>query len=217
MNQKIIEQQNYWDKEIDNFDAIYSQKKSNLGKLLDKIFRWDMYERFNYTLKNSEPIQGRRFLDVGCGTGVYSLELARRGASQVVGIDISPNMIQVCQQRAEENSLVDRTMFLQTDLLEYPLDSKFDVCIGIGLFDYIKEPLPVIKKMRESVRDRAIMSFPRLWTWRAPLRKIRLGLRGCDVYFYTRTRIDQLLKQAGFNRYEIERVGKLYCVTAFVE
>ncbi len=216
MNKQIIEQRQYWDKEIDSFDAIYSQKKSKLGKLLDKIFRWDMKARYDYTLKNSEPIQGRRFLDVGCGTGLYSLEYARRGAGQVVGIDISSNMIRVCQQRAQENGLSDRTIFLQTDLLEYPLDSQFDVCIGIGLFDYIQEPLPVIKKMRESIRDRAIMSFPRFWTWRAPVRKIRLGLKGCDVYFYTRKRIDQLLKQAGFNRYEIEQVGKLYCVTAFV-
>lgn len=216
MNEQIMKQQHYWDKEIDNFDAIYSQKKSRLGRWLDQIFRWDMKARFEYTLKNSEPIQGRSFLDVGCGTGLYSLELVRRGASQVVGIDISLNMIQVCQQRANENGFGDRTTFLQTDLLEYRLDSQFDVCIGIGLFDYIKEPLPVIKKMRESVRDRAIMSFPRFWTWRAPVRKIRLGLRGCDVYFYTRVRIDRLLKQAGFSRYELEQVGKLYCVTAYV-
>jgi hypothetical protein len=69
--------------------------------------------------------------------------------------------------------------------------------------------------MRESVSDRAVLSFPRFWTWRAPVRKLRLGLKGCDVYFYTVTEIDRLLKAAGFARYEIESVGQLHCVTAF--
>jgi hypothetical protein len=55
-----------------------------------------------------------------------------------------------------------------------------------------------------------------LRTWRAPVRRVRLALKGCDVYFYSKTKIDALLKQAGFARYEIEQVGQLFCVTAFV-
>ena len=42
--------------------------------------------------------------------------------------------------------------------------------------------------MRELSKDKAILAFPRFWTWRAPVRKVRLNARGCDVYFYTRER-----------------------------
>lgn len=220
MNNKISIQKNFWDKEANTFDAIYSHKKSKLGNFLDSIFRWDMYARFDYTMENSQPIQNRTFLDVGCGTGYYSLELARRDARKVIGIDISEIMVKICQQRAAnaaKEQLGDRCFFIQTDLIEYQPDSKFDVCIGIGLFDYIKEPLPVLMKMRECVQDKVIMSFPRFWTWRAPVRKIRLGLKQCDVYFYTKARIDSLLKKAGFKRYNIQKIGQLYCVSAFPE
>lgn len=216
MSEELVEQQQYWDSEIKNFDAIYSHKKSKLANKLDAIFRSDMYERFNYTLRNAMPIQNRSFLDVGCGTGYYSLELARRKAQHVVGVDISEKMINVSRQRADGENLAHMTSFIQTDLLEYETSAKFDVSIGIGLFDYVKDPLPLLQKMRKS-SDKAIMSFPRLWTWRAPIRKIRLGLRGCKVYFYTSLDIEKLLTEAGFESFDMEKVGKLFCVTAFVE
>jgi len=215
MNQELARQKSFWNEEIGSFDSIYSHRKSRVGNLLDSIFRWDMYERFNYTLKEAEPIRGASFLDVGCGTGRYSLELARLGAARVVGLDIAERMVTVCAERASREGLQERTSFLQTDLTDYHPDSRFDVVIGIGLFDYIRDPLPVLAKMRESIDGRAILSFPRRWTWRAPVRRARLAIKGCDVYFYTTIEIERLLKTAGFARYEITRVGQLHCVTAY--
>jgi len=173
-----------------------------------------MYERYEFTIKNCEPIANRRFLDVGCGNALYSLELARRGAQKVVGIDIAEVMIGLCKQASIAQGLNDRCTFIQTDLLAYNPDTRFDVSFGIGLFDYIREPLPVLRKMREVSDDKVIMSFPRLWTWRAPLRKVRLSIKGCDVVFYTASRINKLMTEAGFSRHTITKVGKLYCVVA---
>lgn len=216
MNKDLLKQKDYWDGQVNDFDSIYARSKSRFDNWIDATFRWDMYARFDYAMENSEPIQGRTFLDVGCGTGRYALEFARRGARRVVGIDIAEKMLAVCEQRAREARLEDRCTFIHADLTQYSFDSKFEVCVGMGLFDYIREPLPVLTKMREVTSDRAIMSFPRFWTWRAPVRKVRLALRGCDVYFYTKERLGALLKQAGFKRYALSRVGQLYCVTAFV-
>ncbi|HJQ68576.1 MAG TPA: methyltransferase domain-containing protein [Blastocatellia bacterium] len=217
MNQELVRQKNFWDEEINNFDSIYSHQKSKFSNFLDRVFRWDMYERFNYTIRNSEPVRGKSFLDVGCGTGRYSLEFARLGAARVVGLDIAERMVEACRRRAAEQKVTDDVTFIQSDLTNYIPDQKFDVAIGIGLFDYIKDALPVVKRMRESVTDRAIMSFPRRWTWRAPVRKARLGLKRCDVYFYSAKEIENLLREAGFARHTVEVVGQLYCVTAFVE
>ena len=175
-----------------------------------------MYERYEFTIENCEPVPNRKFLDVGCGNGMYSLELARRGAQKVVGIDIAEVMIDLCKQSSAAKGLDDRCTFIQTDLLEWDNpESDIDVSFGIGLFDYISDPLPVLKRMRELSKDKAIMAFPRLWTWRAPVRKVRLTMKGCDVFFYSKARIDELIKQAGFSRHTVTKVGKLYCVVAY--
>ncbi len=216
MNQDLAKQKNYWNREVVEFDSIYSHGKSKFQNWVDATFRWDMYARYEYTLKHAEPIAGRTFLDVGCATGRYALEFARRGAAQVTGIDIAANMIAVCEQRARQEQLESRCRFVVSDLLAFRPENRFDVVIGIGLFDYIREPLPVLTKMAQVATDGAIISLPRLWTWRAPVRRVRLALRGCDVFFYSKEQIDTLLKQAGFKRYELEQVGQLYCVTAFV-
>jgi ubiquinone/menaquinone biosynthesis C-methylase UbiE len=213
--QELTTQRDYWNREVSDFHSIYSRQKSNFAAYLDRVFRKDMYERFVFTMENSKPMEGRHFLDVGCGSGVYSLEFARQGAASVIGLDIAENMLEVCRQSAEREGLAERCKFIHSDLLAYDSPIKFDVSIGIGLFDYISEPLPVLKKMREVTNGRAILSFPRLWTWRAPVRKARLALRDCPVFFYTKQSIGSLLQEAGFADFEISRVGKLHCVVAY--
>lgn len=214
MNDEIVAQRKYWNNEADAFQRIYTHRKSKLSNMLDSVFRKDMYERFVFTIKNCEPIQDRTFLDVGCGNGLYSLELAREGARKVLGVDISEVMIGLCKQASEREQLSSSCQFEQTDLLAYEGNTKFDVSFGIGLFDYISDPLPVLKKMKDLSTDKVILAFPRYWTWRAPIRKVRLNARGCDVFFYTRSRIKELLDEAGFQRHEIHKVGKLHCVIA---
>ena len=215
MSNEIQAQRAFWNSEADAFQSIYTHRKSKFFNTLDQIFRKDMYERYQFTIANCEPIKGRTFLDVGCGNALYSLELGRKGAAKVVGIDIAEVMIGLCRKASDAENLSDRCTFIQTDLLEYHPDSKFDVSFGIGLFDYISDPLPVLKKMREVSTDKVIMAFPRLWTWRAPVRKARLTLKGCDVFFYSAARIGKLMKDAGFSRHELTKVGKLYCVVAY--
>ena len=216
MNNEIQAQRAFWNSEADAFQRIYTHRKSRFANTLDQIFRKDMYERYTFTIEHCEPVKDRKFLDVGCGNGMYSLELARRGAAKVTGIDIAEVMIDLCRNSSREKGFDDVCSFIQTDLLDYKPDTKFDVSFGIGLFDYISDPLPVLKRMCEVSTDRAIMAFPRLWTWRAPVRKVRLARKGCDVYFYSKARIEQLLREAGFKSQEIVKVGKLYCVVAHV-
>ena len=49
-------------------------------------------------------VQGLRILDVGCGTGYFAREMARRGAS-VTGVDISPRMLAHAAQAESQDPL----------------------------------------------------------------------------------------------------------------
>jgi len=212
---RMLDQKDFWDAESERFDAIYSHKKSRFAVLLDKSFRWAMYRRFEFTLKQSEPIHTRTFLDVGCGTGRYSLELARRGAVSVVGIDVSGRMIEVARKRAHKEALEEKARFIRADIMGYEPDEAFDICIGMGVLDYIKDPLPTLTRIRGLTREKAFLSFPVLWSWRTLPRKLRLGLKRCPVYFYTRRRIYGLLTDAEFKRIIIKKMGPMYFVIAF--
>ncbi len=70
-------------------------------------------------------LTGRRILDAGCGTGALAVEAARRGA-EVVGIDVSPQLISIACERAPAE-VRGRVQFLSGDMLD----------AGLGEFDHI--------------------------------------------------------------------------------
>jgi len=71
-------------------------------------------------------LHGQKILDAGCGPGTYGIMLAQAG-NEVVGIEISPDGVQVANQRAKEKG-VNFTARVG-DLENLPFDdSTFDIC-----------------------------------------------------------------------------------------
>jgi len=193
------------------FDAIYTGEKGAFARWLDRKLRWDMYERFRRTVAEcSEP--GISVLDVGCGSGRFGVAIAKAGAREVVGLDFAENMLEIARQLAEKEGVADRCEFINADFMEQKFEREFDIIIAIGLFDYVADSLPFLKKMRRLARRKVVATFPRKWTWRAPIRKVRLTLHGCPVYFFTLGQLERLMDEAGFSRYSIETIGKIYFV-----
>jgi 2-polyprenyl-3-methyl-5-hydroxy-6-metoxy-1,4-benzoquinol methylase len=78
---------------------------------------------------------GSRILDVGCGTGRHSIELAKRGFD-VTGVDISAGMLREAHRKGKEAG-VD-VQWVREDATELMLESEYDAAIclcegGIGL------------------------------------------------------------------------------------
>ena len=82
----------------------------------------------DFVLNQVQPVPGARFLDVGCGPGRHSLELARRGY-QVLGIDPSPEMVASAQQAAEQAKAVPSPVFIQARGEEFITQQPFDAAI----------------------------------------------------------------------------------------
>jgi SAM-dependent methyltransferase len=72
---------------------------------------------------------GERVLDMACGTGRHSLELARRG-HEVVGVDISPDLLAIAEADAEAESL--SASFVAADLRELDFDEEFDLVLNLN-------------------------------------------------------------------------------------
>lgn len=70
---------------------------------------------------------GARVLDVGSGIGGVALHLARAYGTDVTGIDLSPEMVAIANDRTREAGAPPAVRFLLGDILKTPLDGPFDV------------------------------------------------------------------------------------------
>ena len=69
-------------------------------------------------LLNRESLDGSSFLDVGCGTGLFSIAASRMRANPVVGIDINPGCIEVSQRNSATQAIGAMIRFLQISALD---------------------------------------------------------------------------------------------------
>src|SRR5260221_14053956 len=89
----MAEVADFWNRIATEFDTIYTGEKSAVGRLLDRWFRADMYQRFEWVMERAGNVDGAHLCDIGCGSGRFVEALARRGAPRVLGIDVAPEMI----------------------------------------------------------------------------------------------------------------------------
>lgn len=195
-----------------DFDSIYSGRTSALMRLLNNTLRKDIYLRYERTLEECGDVRGKRIMDIGCGSGRYCHELANRGASECCGIDFAQNMLDLAASIASQRNVGDRCRFVLSQYLDFEPERSFDIAIAMGYFDYIADPLAHLEKMRREAREKVISIFPVAGTLRAAIRKVRLRLRGCPVFFYTAQQVRDLHARAGLRCARLDRVGQLWFV-----
>lgn len=203
----------YWDRIAPQFDTIYSGRKNVLSRTLDRLLRRDMYQRFDWVMRSAGDASNLQVCDVGCGSGRFVSALAQRGA-RVTGLDFAPQMLALARALVAENRVAERCSFVESDILNWNPAEKFDLVIAIGLWDYVAEPQGRLEKIRQITTGRFLSAWPRAGTWRAALRKRRLKMAGCPVYFFTQAEVENYLRQAGFSVSSIDVYGQLFCVEA---
>ncbi|HKV93096.1 MAG TPA: methyltransferase domain-containing protein [Candidatus Angelobacter sp.] len=101
-------------------------------------------------------------LDLGCGTGVTAIRLARLGA-QVTMLDSSPAMLNLAQHAAEEAGVAEKTTLKlgdATQLADLFTTELFDVILCHNLLEYVDDPHAVLCGAARAMRDSsAILSI----------------------------------------------------------
>lgn len=84
-----------------------------------------------------KPTGGERVLDLACGSGRHSVELKRRGF-EVVGVDISPELLDIAKRHSEEEGL--DVSFIEADLRDLDFDAEFDIVLSLndGAIGYLE-------------------------------------------------------------------------------
>ena len=104
------------------------------------------FERFREALP--ADMTGRSVLDIGCNGGFYSLEMKRRGAARVLGIDTDTGYLQQARFAAEVTGLdVDFQQMAVWDIAQ--LGEKFDLVIFMGVLYHLRHPLLALDLIHE--------------------------------------------------------------------
>ena len=80
-------------------------------------------------IKNEYKNRAELVLDLGCGTGKMTLELARRGYD-MTAVDYSPEMLNIARDEAEKLSLDKNILFLNQDMTGFELYGTVDVTVS---------------------------------------------------------------------------------------
>lgn len=87
-----------------------------------------------------EDLEGRSVLDIGCNAGFFCLEMKRRNAGRVVGIDSDPRYLRQARLAVEvAGEDVDLRQMSVYDLPE--LAERFDLVLFMGVFYHLRHPL----------------------------------------------------------------------------
>lgn len=112
----------------------YSQFATVYDELMTDI-PYDTYVELIELAANG--LAGKKVLDIGCGTGLLSVKLAKKKA-HVTGIDLSPQMLSIAGKRAEALSLP--ITFNEQPMESLQENASFDVAvIAIDSLNYVTD------------------------------------------------------------------------------
>jgi tRNA (mo5U34)-methyltransferase len=106
------------------------------------------WERFQFAIP--ADLRGKTVLDIGCNAGFYSIEMKRRGADRVLGIDFDERYLS--QARLAAGALGFDIEFRKLSVYDvHKLDERFDVVLFLGVFYHLRHPLLALDLIHEHV------------------------------------------------------------------
>jgi 2-polyprenyl-3-methyl-5-hydroxy-6-metoxy-1,4-benzoquinol methylase len=205
---KLDEVKHRFEWDAASFAGIYGSD-SLASRWFNRVFRRAIFARYDIAMREAGDVAGKAILDIGCGSGVYSIELARRGARRVLGLDFSEPMLEIARRSARESGVGAAIELVRGEFLAHAFGAEtFDISIAMGVFDYLEQPQPFLTKMAQLTRGKVIASFPRFSLVRGTARRLRYRLtRRGDVFYYTPDSIAALASQAGLARHRLVRLA----------
>jgi tRNA (mo5U34)-methyltransferase len=106
------------------------------------------WRRFQHAIP--EDLSGKTVLDIGCNAGFYSIQMKRRGADRVLGIDFDERYLAQARLAAEitEQDIEFRNLSVY-DVAK--LGEKFDVVLFMGVLYHLRHPLLALDLIHDHV------------------------------------------------------------------
>lgn len=184
----------YFDRIAGRYDEWY---RTETGRYVDRTEKWLVFSM----LKS----RGGRALDLGCGTGNYTLELRRRGFD-VIGLDASEGMLAVARSKGLN--------CIKGDAYSLPFpDGSFDLVLSVTMFEFIHEPERVVAEINRVLKPGGevligTMNGRSAWFLFKRLKSLFVETAYRYARFYTPRELEDLLRNAGFR--DVQSAGVIF-------
>ncbi|WP_258084294.1 class I SAM-dependent methyltransferase [Thermococcus thermotolerans] len=174
----------YFDRIAGRYDDWYRTKT---GTYVDRIEKWLVFSMLQS--------KSGKALDLGCGTGNYTLELKKRGFD-VIGLDASEGMLEVARSKGLN--------CIKGDAYSLPFpDESFDLVLSVTMFEFIYEPERVVAEISRVLKPGgevliATMNGRSAWFVFKRLKSVFVETAYRYARFYTPGELEDLLRDAGF-------------------
>jgi SAM-dependent methyltransferase len=131
----------------------------------DNVFTKNTLNEVDFLLEELQLPPGSVILDIGCGTGRHSIELAKRGYA-MTGLDLSAEMLAIAEKTAQAQGV--QVEWVQKSAADFSFSPRFDAVIGLceGAFgllsqsdDAIDQPLAILRNVSRSLKPQAKTIF----------------------------------------------------------
>jgi ubiquinone/menaquinone biosynthesis C-methylase UbiE len=198
----------YFDAEAAYWDAVYLD-----GGLQGLIYRQRQAAVLN-GLDAAGLRPGARVLEIGCGAGHLTAELAARGL-RVEAVDSSPAMVEITTRRLRERGFEQRRASVGTaDVHALPFAaSSFELVVAVGVIPWLHSPGDAIREMARVLCPSGEIIITadnraRLTSFTDPRELIALPTVVKQVYHAVRTPQTQAISRLDFPRHVDRLLGR---------